>query len=550
MTFKPKFLFLGACAADQGLVREMADAGLMPVFKSLLEKGVSGQTRSVDTLYVQCNWPAFYTGTGPAKLGIHSWEQMRPGTYDMYRAYTPDHVQSTAFWDYLSESGHRCAVLDIPHSGASRRINGVQLVEWGAHDANHGIRSAPASLADEILRQFGDHPHRGLCDADRSGAEFIELRDGLLRGIDTKVEITKHFLAQENWDFFAQVFTESHCIGHQCWHLHDRSHPRFDAAEHMLVGDPVTDIYMAIDRAIGRILDCVDDETNVLVLASHGMNSKYNPQFMLGDILVRLGVAAPKRSTAAAPTRSFKLKRGLDSVLTKGWQMVPPAAIDWMNPLRQRLRDVVKTPSDAMPTLLEPADSDCFIITNNHTHGGIRVNLAGREPAGRIRPGAEYEAFLARLDHDLLQIKNVETGKRVVSRVIRNADLYPGERTAHFPDLYVEWCCTAPVNAIESEKIGRIAKSYGYCRTGEHNPAGMFVATGPAIKPERLDRVVSIMDFAPTFCEAMDVRVEGFDGTAISEVVDGFRAGVSRHKTGRRASDSDPRRQRKPVTAT
>jgi hypothetical protein len=52
---------------------------------------------------------------------------MRPDTYDMYRAYTPDHVPSPPFWDYLSDAGHRCAVLDIPHSGVSKRLNGVPL---------------------------------------------------------------------------------------------------------------------------------------------------------------------------------------------------------------------------------------------------------------------------------------------------------------------------------------------------------------------------------------------------------------------------------------
>jgi hypothetical protein len=56
MKFKPKCLFLAVCAGDRGVIRELADAGLMPTFKSLLEKGLSGRTRGVETLYVQCNW--------------------------------------------------------------------------------------------------------------------------------------------------------------------------------------------------------------------------------------------------------------------------------------------------------------------------------------------------------------------------------------------------------------------------------------------------------------------------------------------------------------
>jgi predicted AlkP superfamily phosphohydrolase/phosphomutase len=60
-------------------------------------------------------------------------------------------------------------------------------------------------------------------------------------------------------------------------------------------------------------------------------------------------------------------------------------------------------------------------------------------PRARCNRGAEYEAFLEELSRDLLDIKNVETGRRIVNRVIRKSDLYQGEGTEHFPDIFVEW---------------------------------------------------------------------------------------------------------------
>jgi predicted AlkP superfamily phosphohydrolase/phosphomutase len=167
---------------------------------------------------------------------------------------------------------------------------------------------------------------------------------------------------------------------------------------------------------------------------------------------------------------------------------------------------------------LDAAAGKCFIINNNHTYGGIRVNLVGREPAGKIHPGSEYENFIEQLSRDLLDIVNVESGKRIVNRVIRRTDLYRGEGTEHFPDLFVEWGTTEPVRSIRSDKIGRFDKEDPYCRTGGHNPAGLFIASGPNIAPGRLNRQVSILDFAPTFCEALGVRFDGFDGTAIPEI--------------------------------
>jgi predicted AlkP superfamily phosphohydrolase/phosphomutase len=523
MKAQPKLLFLGMCAAQSDLIFEWANTGIMPAMQRLLSRGLVGRTRSVPGLFVQCTWPSFYTGTGPAKQGVHSWQQLKSGTYEFYRAYTPDFVRTTPFWDHLSQAGKRVAILDIPHSGPSQRINGIQLVEWGAHDANHGFKTAPAALAQEVLSRFGEHPQRGLCDADRTAEQLVTFRDGLLRGIDGKVAITKHFLSQERWDFFAQVFTESHCIGHQAWHLHDPSHPRFTEQGRAIAGDPVRDVYAAIDRAIGTILADVDEDTMVVALASHGMNAKYVAQFLLGDILVALGAAVP-----AAPPRATKVKRMLDPLLTWGWQHIPQVCRQMLEPLRHRTRDWVATPSRDLPIELDPAAGRCFIINNNHTHGGVRVNLMGREPEGKVHPGAEYERFLDELSRDLLAIVNVETGKRIVNRVIRTSDLYRGDGTEHFPDLLVEWTGTEPVRTVRSSKIGQIEKEYVYCRTGDHNPAGMFIAAGPGILPGRLNRIVSILDFAPTFCEGLGVTFDGFEGNAIPEIAEPLKSRQSR----------------------
>ena len=59
--------------------------------------------------------------------------------------------------------------------------------------------------------------------------------------------------------------------------------------------------------------------------------------------------------------------------------------------------------------------------------------------------------------------------------------------------------------SIESSKIGKLHKEYNYCRTGEHVSAGLMIATGPGIPAGRLSRRYPVLDFAPTFCEALGV---------------------------------------------
>jgi hypothetical protein len=117
-----------------------------------------------------------------------------------------------------------------------------------------------------------------------------------------KARLTRHYLARGDWDLFVQVFTESHCAGHQCWHLHDSHSPGANAATVAVTGDPIRDVYVAIDQAIADILADVDRQTVIVLLVSHGMSYRVGAQFLLGDVLVGLGAAAPRRRRGLAVT--------------------------------------------------------------------------------------------------------------------------------------------------------------------------------------------------------------------------------------------------------
>jgi arylsulfatase A-like enzyme len=47
--------------------------------------------------------------------------------------------------------------------------------------------------------------------------------------------------------------------------------------------------------------------------------------------------------------------------------------------------------------------------------------------------------------------------------------------------------------------------------------------------PAHLARPVSILDFAPTFCEALGVQHDGFEGSAILEIVESLKSRLPHH---------------------
>jgi len=81
MKARPKLLFLGICAGAHKHFGEWCRTGVLPTMQGLLGRGLAGRTQNVPAVYEQCTWPAFYTGTGPARQGVHSWQQLKSGTY-------------------------------------------------------------------------------------------------------------------------------------------------------------------------------------------------------------------------------------------------------------------------------------------------------------------------------------------------------------------------------------------------------------------------------------------------------------------------------------
>jgi predicted AlkP superfamily phosphohydrolase/phosphomutase len=332
------------------------------------------------------------------------------------------------------------------------------------------------------------------------------------------------------------VFTESHCAGHQCWHLHDPAHPAHDAAFVREHGDPLERVYRSIDAAIGQIVHEAGD-AHVMVFTAHGMSHRFGAQFLLRDILVRLGVTLPEPSAHRRPSP-------LQTVARWGWDRLPELARGPIRALRNRSAAAQSPKGTRTPSLrIDAVRSACFPVNNGLAVGGIRLNLAGREPSGRLQPGTEADAFCRRLTEDLLAIIDDRTGRPLISSVVRTSELYSGEHLRALPDLLVEWSDDAPLGSTtlgppgagrvraRSEAIGRVEGVNDYARTGEHRAGGWLVAAGPGNSPGNLGRALSLLDVAPTAGALLGVPLQDVDGMPIAELL-GRAAGVQQADAG------------------
>lgn len=507
-----RMLAIGLDATSPDLVRRWMADGTMPNLGALAARGASGTVRGVDGFYVGSTWPSMYTGLDPSEHGVHYELQLTPGTYDLGRVQDGAFVRGSTLWGALDRAGLRVAALDVPLARLEPGLRGVQVVDWGGHDPFFGFQATPTEIGDDLLNRFGLSRHEGHCDIRRSGAaEYAKFVELLEHSVALRAAWTSDLLSRGGWDLFLPVFTEAHCAGHQCWHLHDSEHPAYDAEVVSTVGDPVRRVYRALDEAVGRLVSEAPG-ADVIVFSCHGMAHWSGAHFLFPRILERLGVTAfPAPAESAAEHGASGLARRL-------WRRLPESA-------RRTARGLLRAGSTSASGRLAPppplgsipSDSLCFPVRNGTCVEGIRLNLAGREPEGRLEPGARADEFCRTLRADLLEIVDERTGRPVFSRVERTSDLYAGPHLAALPDMLAWWEQGEPTGSlvvsggeaaevrVRSPKTGPISGANAFCRSGGHRRDGWYVTSGWEGFPR--DGIVDLTELSPRMARRLGVEM-------------------------------------------
>jgi predicted AlkP superfamily phosphohydrolase/phosphomutase len=148
----------------------------------------------------------------------------------------------------------------------------------------------------------------------------------------------------------------------------------------------------------------------------------------------------------------------------------------------------------------------------------IRCNVVGREPYGRVAPGAELDELCADLRREFQALVEPGTGRRLVREVIVTAERFPGSAPHDFADLLVVWDHTRPLVAAASPTVGEVRAAPVRWRLGEHREGGFVFARGPGIPSRAPTDPIAVVDLAPTVTRLLDVPFAG-EGRAVPGVV-------------------------------
>jgi predicted AlkP superfamily phosphohydrolase/phosphomutase len=324
------------------------------------------------------------------------------------------------------------------------------------------------------------------------------------------------------------VFGESHPIGHYFWHYHDPRHPASAGTSNHKLQYALRDIYSALDRALGEILESVDDRTTVLLVSGDGMGPNYSGSHILSDLLARMELFNNSQliggNGSGGKAKSPLAKGHKTDLLSAARRMIPSslraqvARTLFPRSLNEKLSLRWKTAG------ISWNQTRAFLIENAN-EGYIRINLKGREPQGIVEPGKEYNELCEELRLTCEQMVNPANGKRAARAVYKTDDLFHGPCRSHMPDIIINWDESALITTeLLTEKYGVVRSkepAWGISPyyTGNHRANAFAIAIGPGIAAGQTLLGASILDIAPTILARMGLRPsEHMDGRILSEL--------------------------------
>lgn len=479
---KSPLVILGLDVGDPDSIERWAQEGYLPTIAALMRRGAWGRTGGAELISELGIWVSVFSGLSRAQHNYFFLRQVEPGSYNL-TTFDGTRAEAKPFWHAFRGRDKKIAVADIPDIAPIPGLKGFQLSDWGVHYPFFSPTAEPRELNVQAQRVFGS-----LVRIDEKLFSRLEsdtkIFHRLIERIGKKGSFLRQLLQRDRYDLVAFVFGETHTASHQFWRYRPETNP--DAPTNPLT-HAIREVYARIDRELGLVLEQLPRDANVFLIGSNGVEEIYPTQGLIEDFTRKLGyqIAAPP------------LARRLDALslarraIPEEWRIAlgrhaPPSV------QTRILANQLRTSSDWNKTRAFPIPATFASF--------LRVNLRGREPAGIVAPGRDYDRLLEQIESDLNQLIEPQTGARAIRRVERVTDLFHCAPHPYLPDLIAVWQPSHHfIPDVHHPRAELHQVKPGFFRGNEHSFNGFIAAAGPAIQAKGKIAEVSILDLTPTF---------------------------------------------------
>jgi len=479
-----RVLLIGLDGATLDFIAPWVNAGELPTFKKIMEKGVYGTLASTVPPVTPPAWTSLYTGTNPGKHGIfHFFDfQSLPSRKLLVNS---TYRKSPTFWEVLSEAGKRCVLINIPVAYPPQPLNGIMVTGFMTPPETDNF-TYPPKLGEELIRR-GYEVAQVFSQQRRPSASAIRQQ------IDMRTIAAKWLMEAQDWDLFMVVYMATDVVVH-----------RFPENEEM-----IKYVYKLLDESIKQLMATAPSNTITILVSDHGIRT-VRKQLMLNNLLLRRGFIRFKYARKQA-RRSPTPKRFMRSII---------ATIGQANIARRILRKLPFSFRRRFITQVVPKLSDIDLESTMawgaaSAHGNYVFLQLGK--AARAEEAVMRE-IRRRLQQELSQLVDPETGKRITCRLHDSSEFIWGPYTPE-----------APPFVLEVEEDYEVAVDFTYDRAVVHHTPqpvsahamnGIFMAVGPAVgsrTPKKFK--AAIWDVMPTVLHILNVPPPpGLDGRVLREI--------------------------------
>lgn len=430
--------------------------------RALMERGCYGRLESVIPPITVPAWMCMSTSQDPGSLGVYGFRNRKDYSYHGLSIVNSSSIQQTAIWDVLGTHHKNVVVVGVPPSYPPRRMNGVNVACFMTPDTKTHDYTYPVSVRQEIDRLVGEYP----VDVKGFRTDNKEwLRDQIYDMTRKHFEVIRYLMTTLEWDYFQFVEIGVDRVHHGFWKYHDPQHRQY------VPGNPyetvIRDYYAYVDQEIGKLLESINDDTNVLVVSDHGAQ-RLEGGFCVNEWLRREGLRVLKEPVTKPTPFS-------------------PSLVDW-----ERTR----------------------VWSEGGYYARVFFNVEGREPQG-IVPESEYDDLIEDMTARFHALGD-DRGEIMGSLVFQPRDLYRSLRNVP-PDLIVHF------GALYWRSIGGLGYDSFYLQENDTGPDdcnhaqfGSFLLASPNLPVKGKVEGMHLLDIAPTLLDLAGFETpESMQGSSI-----------------------------------
>ncbi|HRD83797.1 MAG TPA: alkaline phosphatase family protein [Rubrivivax sp.] len=474
-------LFIGMDGATFTVLNDLTRADrpggmVMPFLARVIAGGTRAKLRSTPNPLTPPAWVSLMTGRTPGHHGVYDFVRAEErGDKVFMTLYDARDCRVETIWSIASRQGLRIAALNFPFTAPPpRELNGFVVpgfvpfrhLRRNTHplDLYDRLKQIPDFDASELAWDFDQEQQAGNELSDHDREQWV--RYHLPREMQW-FRVAEHLMSTEAPELMAVLFDGVDKLQHQAWQYLDPNLPQEGMGEfHARMRELSLSYFRQLDGFIERLVTAAGPDVQVFFASDHGFTSSTE--------IVRINAyLAEKGYVHFKPMPDGQAGANISKSYF--------AYLDWTRTIAY-----CRTPS-------------C---------NGITIRVA-RQPGETGIDPKDYESVRERLIRDLEDLKDPDTGERIITEIHKREDVFPGSAMNDAPDLQL---VLRDFGFVSVRNILPIVQKRNYI-VGTHHPEGVFLAYGPGIEAGKLIGRRNITDVASTLLYSLGLKVPAdFEG--------------------------------------